>query len=153
MPDRRHSIEREIFPVLAEQGELNGLAFEGYFIDAGTPEAWCDGVARCIQESRFNTGSIESDSWFSDIEQTKMNSVAIEQSMVCSGVVAEDCQITRTTLLADSKVNSGAKLKNCLIGAGAVIGLNAELQNVVIDHGAMVPDGHLQVGGQWPPAM
>lgn len=32
------SIERDIFPSLAERGELGGMAFDGYFLDIGLPE-------------------------------------------------------------------------------------------------------------------
>ena len=35
MPNGRHSLERDVFPKLASQGDLNGMEFEGYFIDAG----------------------------------------------------------------------------------------------------------------------
>ena len=51
------------FPVLAEEGSLAGFPFEGYFIDAGTPSSWHDGVLRCIEEKRFNVGSISQGSW------------------------------------------------------------------------------------------
>ncbi len=34
------SIEREIFPPLAEKGSLYGFKFRGYWLDAGTPQAY-----------------------------------------------------------------------------------------------------------------
>ena len=34
------SIEREVFPVLAERGEVYGLALPGYWLDVGTPESY-----------------------------------------------------------------------------------------------------------------
>ena len=43
MPNGRHSLERDVFPKLASQEDLNGKEFEGYFIDAGTPP-WMEGV-------------------------------------------------------------------------------------------------------------
>ena len=39
IPLGRSSLEREVFPVLAEERKLNGFSFDGYFIDAGTPKA------------------------------------------------------------------------------------------------------------------
>ena len=36
MPNGRHSLERDVFKTCL-QGDLNGMEFEGYFIDAGTP--------------------------------------------------------------------------------------------------------------------
>ncbi|MFL2969914.1 MAG: NDP-sugar synthase, partial [Candidatus Poseidoniaceae archaeon] len=64
MPHGRHSIERDVFPKLAEANLLNGKEFEGYFIDAGTPTAWMEGVQRCIREERFNTGSAVDGTWY-----------------------------------------------------------------------------------------
>ncbi|GIQ96187.1 MAG: hypothetical protein CM15mP1_0830 [Methanobacteriota archaeon] len=58
MPREKHSLERDVFPVLAEEGSLAGFPFEGYFIDAGTPTSWHDGVTRCIAENRFKTGKV-----------------------------------------------------------------------------------------------
>ena len=53
MPKQKHSLERDVFPVLAEEGSLAGFPFEGYFIDAGTPSSWHEAVLRCIEEKRF----------------------------------------------------------------------------------------------------
>ena len=44
MPKGKHSIEREVFPKLAQEGLLSGQDFNGYFIDAGTPAAWNQGA-------------------------------------------------------------------------------------------------------------
>ena len=51
MPKEKHSLERDVFPVLAEEGSLAGFPFEGYFIVTGNPfKSWHDGVRRCITE-------------------------------------------------------------------------------------------------------
>ena len=57
MPHGRHSIERDVFPKLAEDGLLNGLPFEGYFIDAGTPDAW---MAACRRTATGRGGALTS---------------------------------------------------------------------------------------------
>ena len=56
MPAGKHSIERDVFPQLAAEGLLSGLPFDGYFIDAGTPEAWNHAVKASILHERFNGG-------------------------------------------------------------------------------------------------
>ena len=63
MPQGRHSLERDVFPVLAEEGSLAGFPFDGYFIDAGTPASWHEGVLRCIEQNRFKSGSLTGGSW------------------------------------------------------------------------------------------
>ena len=40
LPTGRFSMEREIFPGIAESGAMSGLVFQGYFVDAGTPPSF-----------------------------------------------------------------------------------------------------------------
>ena len=44
MPEGAFSMERVVFPVLAEEGELSGFPFEGHFVDAGTPESYIEAM-------------------------------------------------------------------------------------------------------------
>ena len=66
-------------------------------------------------------------------------------------MVQEGCfvsgEVSESTLLQGSKVESGAKVSKCLIGRGAVIQSGAELTNVVVGHGVTVPAGHIQSEG------
>ena len=39
-PDRPVSIERDVFPVLAERGTLHGVDLPAYWLDVGTPESY-----------------------------------------------------------------------------------------------------------------
>ena len=151
MPFGRHSLERDVFPKLAQENQLNGKQFHGYFIDAGTPSAWMDGVKTCIAENRFNSGSISGTSWFEKIESCIIDKSVLQSSMIQKGVKVSNAEVRSTTLLNNARVDSGAKLSNCLIGEGAIILEGAELDGVVVDHGAQIPANHLQVGGQWPP--
>ena len=71
MPREKHSLERDVFPLLAQEGSLAGFPFEGYFIDAGTPVSWHEGVTRCIEEKRFKTGSVSGDTWHQERKQVQ----------------------------------------------------------------------------------
>ena len=66
-------------------------------------------------------------------------------------MVQEDCivsgEVTDSTLLRGARIDSGAVVKNCLIGEGAVIESNANLANVVVGHGTVVSAGHIQSEG------
>ena len=140
MPQEKHSLERDVFPVLAEEGSLAGFPFEGYFIDAGTPVSWHEGVTRCIEEKRFKTGSVSGDTWHQG-EKTSAKSSMVQEGCSVAG------EVTDSTLLKGARVNSGAVVKNCLIGEGAVIESNARLANVVVGHGTVVSAGHIQSEG------
>ena len=140
MPREKHSLERDVFPVLAEEGSLAGFPFEGYFIDAGTPVSWHEGVTRCIEEKRFKTGSVSGDTWHQG-EKTSAKSSMVQEGCFVAG------EVTDSTLLKGARVESGAVVKNCLIGEGAVIESNARLTNVVVGHGTVVSGGHIQSEG------
>ena len=140
MPREKHSLERDVFPLLAQEGSLAGFPFEGYFIDAGTPVSWHEGVTRCIEEKRFKTGSVSGDTWHQGEETSAMSSMVQEGCFVAG-------EVTDSTLLKGAIVNSGAVVKNCLIGEGAVIESNARLTNVVVGHGTVVSAGHIQSEG------
>ena len=140
MPEGRHSLERDVFPKLARSGKLGGFPFSGYFIDAGTPSSWRDGVRTCISENRYSTGLIHNDSWYETGTGNARNSM-----------IQSDCKIegkvNDSTLLQGVVVKNEAIVDGCLVGQGAIISEQAHLQDVIVDHGAIVPPGHIQTGG------
>ncbi|HJM55518.1 MAG TPA: sugar phosphate nucleotidyltransferase [Poseidonia sp.] len=148
MPKGKHSIEREVFPQLAKEGLLSGEAFEGYFIDAGTPSAWNQGVKACIEHQRFDSGEVVSTNWY---QQGDDHSAAIvKDSMISKSCVLGNGQISQSSLLSDVHLGDYCHLDACLVGKGAQIGANCKLTGVVIDHGSIIPEGTVQNGGQWP---
>lgn len=155
MPHGKHSIERDVFPKLASEGLLSGLPFEGYFIDAGTPEAWNQAVDVSIRHQRFTSGMLsgEDPSWYASDESLRQTSSDnIVRSMVSNHCVIGRSHLTSTTLLEGATVGDGCTLISCLVGQGATIGHDCRLEGVVVDHGAVVPNNTVQNGGQWPKA-
>jgi len=154
MPRGRHSIERDVFPELAREGLLSGVPFEGYFIDAGTPEAWNHAVKASIEHERYDSGLVQGPkpSWFAALDGPAFLSPAarVEHSMI-----AEHCRIGRSTvamstLLKGAQVGDESSLTASLVGQGARIGDGCQLDGVVVDHDAVVPDGTVLSGGTWP---
>ena len=140
MPKEKHSLEREIFPQMAERGELTGFPFKGYFIDAGTPESWHQAIKRCIAENKFKTGSVSNGSWHELEISTSRNSM-IQQNCTILGDVEE------STILQNSIIGKGSIVKNCLIGEDVLIGDNCNLESVIVGHGVTVPPGYSQTSG------
>ena len=154
MPEGRHSIERDVFPKLAEEGLLSGMPFEGYFIDAGTPSAWNNAVHASIKNRRFRGGVVagQSPSWYGD-EATKSSMVDVNNircSMVASGCSVGASELISSTLLEGAQVGSGVVLKESLVGKNTMIGDACKLEGVIVDHNAVVPPGTVLNGGQWP---
>ena len=155
MPRGKHSIERDVFPKLAAQGLLSGRAFEGYFIDAGTPEAWNQAVEAAIRHRRFERGELHGTpaSWFADgaSVETLGDGASVALSMVGSGCRIGSSSLASSTLLEGARVGDDASLSSCLVGQRASVEDGCILKGVVVDHDAVVPAGTVLEGGQWPP--
>ncbi len=148
MPEGKHSIEREVFPKLAEENLLNGQQFEGYFLDAGTPSAWSDAVHRCIKENRFRRGVVHGNSWYGSTET--QTSERVTESMIETNVIVSNSRIHRSTLLKGTVIGENSAIDSSLIGSQVTIGNDVQIQEVVVDHGSVIPNGTTLVGGQWP---
>ena len=144
MPKGRHSLERDVFPLLARRGDLNGVPFQGYFIDAGTPSSWSDGVEACIEHGRFTGGRVIDGSWCA--ESQAPSGVRHHASMFGQGVKAKGASVERSTLLDGVTVGKGTILNDVLAGQGAVIGEGCVLRDVVLGPGAVVEDGERLTG-------
>ena len=128
IPSGRSSLEREVFPVLAEERKLNGFSFDGYFIDAGTPKSWSLGVEASIAHGRWKGGN----------------------SMLSTGASITSAHLSKCSLLNNVQVGDNSKLNETLVGRNSTIGKNCTLDNVVVDHNSIVPDNTVLSDVQWP---
>ena len=150
MPDGPHSMERDVYTPIAEEGLLNGFAFTGHFVDAGTPPSWIEGMRVCLEGSRWSSGNSEGDSWMGD---GATNEGSVKSSAIGSlCAVEEGAEVVDSAILDYAKICSDAIVKECLVGEGAIIGEGAILEGVVVDYCSQVPAGHQQVGGTYPAA-
>ena len=146
MPAGFHSMERDVFTPIAAEGLLNGFAFEGHFVDAGTPESWLEAMQVCLAQQRWQSGaSNASGSWLgpdSNVSGEVQNSAIGEESEVMEGA-----RVSGSSLLRGARIETDAVVQDCLIGEWAHIGEGARLTGVVVDYRATVPAGHVQTGG------
>ena len=148
MPHGKHSLERDVFPKLAEHQQLNGMQFTGYFIDAGTRQSWSSAVVRCIKESRFTDGTNQNDSWFSKMANYPVGDVS--ESMIEAHVVIGDSSITQSTILSKSTIGNGCTISGSLIGEKCQIGDNCTLKNVIVSQDSIIPMGTELIDCTWP---
>lgn len=150
IPKGRSSLEREVFPVLAREHQLNGFSFEGYFIDAGTPKSWSLGVQASIANKRWKRGKRINSNWFADDTVSIDGTSRVEDSMLSSGASIQSARLSKCSLLNDVKVGEHSILTETLVGRNTVIGSNCSLDNVVVDHGSIIPDNTVLSNTQWP---
>jgi mannose-1-phosphate guanylyltransferase len=132
----KHSMEREVFPGLAEAGGMAGLAFTGYFVDAGTPDSFIEAAQVCIANGRYDSGRIEADSWFG--EDSNCFGTVHSSSIGPGCNIAEGASLSDCIVLSGANIGTGARLDGCLVGQGANVGPDSNYSGLVIGHGASV---------------
>ena len=132
LSSKKHSMEREVFPLIADAGKMSGLEFKGYFVDAGTPSSFIDATQVCISNKRYTVGSISNDSWFYD---DIISGSIISGSSVSSDVtIGDGCEIVDCVILSGAKIGNGCKLFRCLIGESCIINNGSNISDKVIGH-------------------
>lgn len=136
-PGRAVSVEREIFPALAARSQLYALPFEGYWLDAGTPEKYLKANRDVV------TGSAVTPPVDGATELGEPGST-IWATGIPSGSVYEGRHIVgRHALVQDAVVGDGVELVEAVVGRGATLGPGAKVVRSVILDGAKVGAGAL----------
>jgi mannose-1-phosphate guanylyltransferase len=165
-PDRAVSIEREVFPRLAAEGSVFGIALPGYWLDVGTPETYLQ-AHRDVLERIFETElghALGSD--FTLVDETaevhadaklvppvyvgpgavvekgaRLGSLAVlgAGARLAAGGVVENAVVGART-----RVGSGASVVGSIVGDDAELGQGCELRNLaVVGPGARVGGGNV----------
>ena len=150
IPEGRSSLEREVFPVLAEERKLNGFSFDGYFIDAGTPKSWSLGVEASIAHQRWKGGKRVDSNWHADDSVSIQGQSKVENSMLSRGTSIASSHLSKCSLLDNVRIGINSKLNETLVGRNSTIGKNCTLNNVVVDHDSNIPDNTVLSDAQWP---
>ncbi len=118
---RRVSVEREVFPVMVDQGTLFASACDGYWIDTGNPASYI--------QANIDIGGA------SAIDPTAK--------------IDPDAVIVDAVVHAHAVVEAGARVDHAIIGANALVGAGAVVRDYsVVGPGANVPAGAEVVGQQ-----
>ncbi len=155
MPEGAFSMERIVFPEMAEAGLLGGFPFEGHFVDAGTPPSYIEAMMTLISNADWKRGYEANcdgirNSWFGGASDIDSSASIADSAVDANCSIAENVEVFRSAILSDARIDSETIISGCMVGKGAHIGPQAKLENVVIDHGAKVPIYHQQIGGVFP---
>jgi mannose-1-phosphate guanylyltransferase len=158
---RTVSIEREVFPVLAEQGKLCGYVTKGLWMDIGKPKEYLETNKIILDTLKVNpkqkTPEFETnppialDRGVTVGEKSKIGPYAIIGKNV---KVGRNVQITDSVIFSDVEIGDEAILNGAIVGEGARICRKVTLGKgcVVGDH-VRVRDGcHLTEGNVICPA-
>ncbi len=128
---RTVSIEREVFPKLAEEGKLFGHCIEGLWIDIGKPQEYLEANKRVLE-------SLSKKAQQDNSEPYVKGPVALDTGVL----VGEKSVIGPYTILGKNvKVGSNVKISNSVIFAEAHIADDAVLNGAIVGEGAKIGKG------------
>ena len=131
---RAVSIEREVFPRLAEDGTVYGIALPGYWLDVGTPESYLQ-AHRDVLERTFQT----------DVGELLGSDFTLVDP---SAEVHRNARLVPPVYVGpETVVEEGARIGSlAVLGGGARLGAGATIESAVVGGGAQVGAGTAVVG-------
>lgn len=162
-PDRRVSIEREIFPALVEAKSLYALDSPAYWLDTGTPERYLQAQVDILRGRRTSAAlpsctarsegvylapgaSLEgevSGCAFVGRDATVEAGAAICDAVVGAAAhVAAGSRVRHGVLLPGATVRAGAVVEESVVGPSAIVGEGAAVTGgSIVGAAALVLDG------------
>lgn len=104
------SIEKDVFPTLADKGELCGFVFEGFWTDVGIPEEYIK-VNLALSKSPYVVGKNCRISHSAIEESVLFDDVSIENSVVKRSIIADNVCI-RNAFIENAVIAENEKDKN-----------------------------------------
>lgn len=145
-PGRAVSIERDVFPRLAEEGSVYGIALDGYWLDVGTPESYLQ-AHRDVLERSFPTEIGEAlgpDFKLVDPTATVHPGARLVPPVYVGpeAVVEDGARAGSLAVLgAGSRLARGSLVENAVVGARAKIGAATVVVGSVVGDDAVLGEG------------
>jgi mannose-1-phosphate guanylyltransferase len=131
-PDKKVSIEREVWPRLVDNGLHGYVDDDAYWIDIGTPARYLQ-VTFDILDGSVRTDPTERLGDVSIADGASVGSLVV----LADGVsVGAGSTVDRCVVLSGARIGEGCVLRDCIICPGAVIGDRTQVTD-----GAMVGEG------------
>ena len=141
---RAVSMEREVFPKLAEQGKLFGHVVDGLWIDIGRPDEY-------LQANRILLDNLKTKPKPKATREALVvrNPIALEKGVVVEkgaiigpyAVLGKNVSVGKNARINDSVIFQGAKIGDSACVEGAIVGEEAAIgKNVKIGRGCVIAD-------------
>jgi mannose-1-phosphate guanylyltransferase len=145
---RRVSIERETFPLIADDGRFHSLATDDYWIDAGRPHLFLQANLDLVN-GRRDPGAWGETCVAIAVDATVEPGAVVTGTIVGAGSVVHDgATVIRSVLLPGAVIGPGAVVEESVV-AGSV-GPGSRLVRSVVGADAMIPDGEHHTDARIP---
>ncbi|MEI8127763.1 MAG: NDP-sugar synthase [Actinomycetota bacterium] len=127
--DKPVSVERVVFPELAERETLFALSDDSYWLDTGTPEAYLQAHRDILSGRRVVDLSppAAKENWIHPSATVSPSALLHLVTVDRDVVIGEGAILNDVVLMPGCVVAPGARLTSCIIGPGARIGEGSDL--------------------------
>lgn len=132
---RAVSLEREVFPKLADENKLYGYVFDGLWTDVGKPEDYLE-LNKILLNSLSDKGKYKAEGEFTEPVAFDKGVLIGEKSIIGPYVilgknvkVGKNVCIQNAIIFPETVVSDYASINNSIIGEGAVIGKRVRIEN------------------------
>ena len=139
---RACSIEREVFPSLADDGVLYGFPSDAYWRDIGTPASYLAAV-HDVLAGALHTASPTGRAFLGEgAEVDASASVNVRSSIGVGARVGAGATVTGSVIGAGARIGEGAVVEDAIVGEGVTVGPGAHLgPGVIVGDRAAIGDG------------
>ncbi len=137
------SLEREVFPKLADEGKLCGYCINGLWIDIGKPQEYLkankivlDAISKNVKQEKPATFVLKDPVALDEGVSIGKKSVIGPYAIIGKNVkVGANVQISNSVIFAEAHIADGSILNGAIVGEGAKIG-----KGVTLPKGCVVGD-------------
>ncbi|XP_063797521.1 mannose-1-phosphate guanyltransferase beta [Pseudophryne corroboree] len=152
---RPTSIEKEIFPAMAEDGQLFAMELQGFWMDIGQPKDFLTGMCMYLQSvrqrhpERLHSGPGFVGNVLVDPTAKIGENCCIGPNVtIGAGVTVEDgVRIKRCTVMKSSRIHSHAWLESSIVGWSSAVGKWVRMENVTVLGEDVIVNDELYLNG------
>ena len=159
---RAVSIEREVFPKIAEEGRLFGCCLNGLWMDIGKPQEYLQANKTILDTVAGRMKKMKAADFEVRQPVAVENGVSIGEKSVIGpyAIIGKNVKIGKNVTIADSvifedaEIGDSVKLHGAIIGEGARIGKHADLGEgcIIADQAKIKENVHIRDGSTVCPA-
>ncbi|XP_078045941.1 GDP-mannose pyrophosphorylase B [Augochlora pura] len=151
------SIEKEIFPLMARDGELYAMELTGFWMDVGQPKDFLKGMSMYLTSLRqkspeklYSGPGVVGNVLIDETAKIGKDCRIGPNVTIGPGVVLSDgCCIKRSTILKSAIIKEHAWLDGCIVGWRSVVGRWVRMEGItVLGEDVIVKDELYINGGQ-----
>jgi len=147
-PDRKVSVEREVFPAMVAEGTVFAMASERYWLDVGLPDSYLRATTDLLDGTRGpgppapGADRRSEGGWTLGDPVVDPGADIDDQSLLCDGCrIGAGVESRRSVVGPASRVADGARLEDAILLSGAILGEGAVVERSIIGPGAVIGAG------------